>query len=56
MCGKTLKCGACTGVKTIKNPIILARKIMENTRFILLSGEGAELFAESLGNKIERVK
>lgn len=38
MCGKTLKCGACTGVQTIKNPISLARKIMENTRFILLQG------------------
>jgi beta-aspartyl-peptidase (threonine type) len=30
----------------IKNPIVLARKIMENTPHVMLIGEGAERFAK----------
>jgi beta-aspartyl-peptidase (threonine type) len=45
MDGKTLDGGAVAGVKTVKNPISLARKVMDQTRHVLLSGEGAETFA-----------
>jgi len=46
MDGKTLEAGAVAGIKRIKNPIILARKIMENSKHVMLVGEGAEIFAK----------
>lgn len=45
MDGNTLQAGAVAGVRTIKNPISAARKIMDSSKFILLSGKGAEEFA-----------
>jgi len=53
MDGKTLKCGAVTCVKTIKNPILAARMIMDSSQFVMLCGAGAELFAAK--NKLEIV-
>ncbi|MCK6544030.1 isoaspartyl peptidase/L-asparaginase [bacterium] len=49
MNGKSLSCGAVAGVKTIKNPISLARLVMEKTSHVFLSGEGAEVFAREMG-------
>ena len=49
MDGKTLKAGAVAGVKHIKNPINLARLVMEKTWHVLLTGEGAEKFAQEQG-------
>ncbi len=49
MDGKTLNAGAVSGVKRIKNPIMLARKVMENSRHLMMYGEGAEDFAKSQG-------
>ncbi len=49
MDGKTLKAGAVAGVKHIKNPINLARLVMEKTWHVLLTGEGAEKFAQGQG-------
>ncbi len=46
MDGSTLNAGAVAGVKTIKNPINLAREVMQNSPHVLLSGNGAELFAK----------
>ena len=37
--------GAITGVTTVKNPISLARHVMENTKHVMFSGEGAEIIA-----------
>jgi len=51
MDGKTLKAGAVAGIKHHKNPISIARKVMEVTPHVLLIGEGAELFAEVMGFK-----
>ena len=48
MDGKTLKCGAVAGVKNIKNPVVLAKKIMQNSEHILLMGDGAEEFAKMM--------
>lgn len=49
MDGKTLNAGASAGTKTVKNPINLARKIMENSPHVMLSGDGAEAFAKEQG-------
>ena len=52
--GHTLACGAVAGVRTVKNPISLARLVMEKTRHVLLMGDGAEQFATLTG--VERVE
>lgn len=46
MDGNTLSAGAIAGVKTVKNPISLARKVMEASPHVMLSGKGAEQFAK----------
>ena len=51
MCGKTLKAGAVACVNNIKNPILLAREVLENTKHVLLVGKGASQFAEEIGMK-----
>lgn len=45
MCGKTLQAGAVAGVYSIKNPVSLARAIIENSDHVFMSGYGAEEFA-----------
>ena len=49
MNGKTLNAGAVSGVKTVKSPIALAEKVMEKSVHVMLSGEGAEVFAKQQG-------
>ncbi|TYA74329.1 isoaspartyl peptidase/L-asparaginase family protein [Seonamhaeicola marinus] len=49
MDGKTLNAGASAGTKTVKNPINLARAIMEKSPHVMLAREGAETFAEDQG-------
>ncbi len=39
--------GAVTGVTTVRNPIRLARMVMERSQHVLFAGEGAEAFADS---------
>lgn len=46
MDGKNLSAGAAAGLKHVKNPISLARKIMEKSPHVMLIGEGAEKFAK----------
>lgn len=53
MDGRTLAAGAVTGVTAVKNPISLARLVMERSRHVLLAGAGAEAFAAEHG--VERV-
>lgn len=45
MSGKTLRAGAVAFVKNVKNPIKLARLVMERTPHVLLAGKGADEFA-----------
>lgn len=52
MDGKSLKAGAASLLKDIKNPVHLARIIMENTDHIYIVGEGAEKLARLF--KVER--
>jgi L-asparaginase / beta-aspartyl-peptidase len=49
MDGKTLKAGAVGSVQHIKNPIGLARLVMEKSPHVLLDCAGAEAFAEANG-------
>ncbi|MBK9639694.1 MAG: isoaspartyl peptidase/L-asparaginase [Bacteroidetes bacterium] len=46
MRGENLEAGAVAGVQLIKNPILLAKEIMEHSDHVLLSGRGAEEFAK----------
>tara|TARA_Y100000991_G_scaffold194093_1_gene162515 strand:- start:339 stop:1298 length:960 start_codon:yes stop_codon:yes gene_type:complete len=52
MYGFDRSAGAVASIKKIKNPIKLARKVLEETEHVLLVGEGAESFAESIGEAI----
>src|SRR5580692_541023 len=49
MDGSTLKAGAVCGVTHIRNPIELARTVMEHSEYVMLSGAGAEEFALARG-------
>jgi beta-aspartyl-peptidase (threonine type) len=49
MNGKTLQAGAIAGVRDIKNPIKVARKVMEKSEHVLLTGTGASQFAKEQG-------
>ncbi|MGF1543763.1 MAG: isoaspartyl peptidase/L-asparaginase family protein [Parvularculaceae bacterium] len=47
MDGATANAGAVAGVVKVKNPIRLARAVMENSEHVMFSGEGAEKFART---------
>ena len=47
--GHSLRAGAVAAVSGVKNPIKLARRVLEDGRHILLAGEGALLFARQIG-------
>jgi beta-aspartyl-peptidase (threonine type) len=49
MSGEGLRAGAVAAVGRIKNPITLARRVMEETPHVLLCGSGAEEFAREAG-------
>jgi beta-aspartyl-peptidase (threonine type) len=49
MDGKTLAAGAVASLKHIKNPISLARLVMEKSGHVMMDSEGAELFAKENG-------
>jgi len=53
MDGRDRNAGAVSSVTTVKNPIVLARAVMDNSRHVMLQGEGAESFAKE--QDIERV-
>ena len=46
MNGKDLQAGAVAGIRNIKNPISLARRVLERGEHVLLMGEGALEFAK----------
>jgi beta-aspartyl-peptidase (threonine type) len=47
--GASLRAGAVCGVMHVKNPIVLAREVMEHSEHVMLAGAGAEEFALSRG-------
>ncbi len=52
MDGNTGNAGAVAGVATIKSPIKAALEVMKNSPHVMMSGHGAEVFAESQGLEI----
>jgi beta-aspartyl-peptidase (threonine type) len=52
MDGNTLNAGASAGTTTVRNPIDLARAIMDHSPHVMLAGKGAEHFAEEQGLQI----
>jgi L-asparaginase / beta-aspartyl-peptidase len=53
MDGRDLSCGSVASLKTVKNPISLARMVMEKSPHVFMVGQGAERFADEM--KVERV-
>ncbi|WP_407060979.1 isoaspartyl peptidase/L-asparaginase family protein [Agrilutibacter solisilvae] len=53
--GHTRRAGAVAGVTTVRNPVKLARAVMEHSPHVMLAGAGAETFADSRP-EIERVE
>lgn len=49
MDGSTLNAGAVAGVKHLKNPIDAAIEVMNNSLHVMMTGDGAEIFAKSRG-------
>ena len=49
MDGATGKAGAAAGLHRVKNPITLARAIMDKSRHVMMVGDGAEMFAKEQG-------
>jgi len=49
MDGASQRAGAVAGVQRIRNPIALARAVMEKSAHVMLVGEGAEAFARTAG-------
>jgi beta-aspartyl-peptidase (threonine type) len=49
MDGSTLACGAVAAVTTVRNPVTLARLVMQKSRHVFLVGPGAETFGRSAG-------
>jgi beta-aspartyl-peptidase (threonine type) len=54
MDGATLRAGAVAGVTDVRNPVVLARRVMEDSPHVMLIGAGASRFADELDD-IERV-
>ncbi len=53
MDGNNLKAGAVAGVRNVRNPIVLAMEVMNNSNHVFLSGKGANDFAIKQGVKLE---
>lgn len=49
MDGATGRAGAAAGLHRVKNPILLARAIMDRSRHVMMIGDGAEQFAKEAG-------
>jgi beta-aspartyl-peptidase (threonine type) len=52
MRGEDLSAGAVAAVSIVKNPISLARRVMTDTKHVLLTGEGAHEFAREIGAEL----
>ena len=48
MDGKSLNAGAVSAISGVKNPILLARLVMEKSEHVFLTGKGAEEFARDM--------
>ena len=48
MDGETLRCGAVAVIDDVRNPVTLARRVMERSEHVLLAGPGASAFARAV--------
>lgn len=48
--GRSLACGAVAGVRNVRNPIQLARQVLEKSPHVLLAGPGADDFSRQVGS------
>lgn len=51
--GKSLKAGAVAAIRNVRNPVQLARTVMERSEHVLLIGSGAETFAKRMDLRFE---
>jgi len=56
MYGKDKSAGAVCGISNARNPVQVARAVMQNTEHVLLSGAGAEAFAKEMGLPLEQAE
>lgn len=49
MCGKTLACAGVTNITSIRNPILAAKLVMQQTSHRLIAGEGVHQLAQTYG-------
>ena len=56
MDGKTLGAGAVAGVEHVRNPVTLARAVMEKSKHVFIIGAGAEEFAKRNGIELVDAK
>ena len=49
MVGRGLRCGGVAALTRVRNPVLVARRVMESTAHILLAGHGALEFARQAG-------
>ena len=56
MDGSNLKAGAVAGLHHVKNPISLARGVMEKSPHVMMIGDGAETFAKQIGIELVPAK
>ncbi len=54
MDGRKRNAGAVAGIKRVKNPILAARAVMDQSEHVMFAGAGADAFAASVG--LERVE
>ncbi len=52
MDGRTKACGAVAAITVAKNPIVMARAVMTETRHVLLAADGADAFAREAGAEL----
>lgn len=53
MNGSDLRAGAVAGVQNVKNPVTLARRVMDHSKHVLISGNGAFEFAHKQKVELE---
>jgi beta-aspartyl-peptidase (threonine type) len=49
MAGPDLRCGGVAAIRRVRNPVLVARRVMEETPHVLLAGRGATAFARRQG-------